>query len=401
MIWVGLAVFIFYGVIILIFTFKNWKFPAFDNTSKQHTHSFTVIIPFRNEEAHLKQLLQSLATISYPKHLWEVLLVDDNSTDFSVDIITAQIEKHGLSNASIINNERTSASPKKDAIQIAITNSQYDWIVTTDADCVVKSSWLSTLDAFIQKQLPYMVVMPVAIATTPKQSFLRAYEQLDFMSLMGVTAGSFRMGLPFLCNGANLAYKKSAFNEVSGFTSNNQIASGDDHFLLEKFVSAFSKKVAYLRSQDVIVTTQAIENWQSFISQRTRWAAKSTGYSFWFAKVMGLLALYINFLSALILLSIPIHLHWYGEGIWGFFAPEINSGQVFAKAGTAIILLGFLILKFSVDYLLITTEARFYKRRQFMKWYPAVMFCYPFLSTFIALKAITGGFEWKGRAYKR
>ncbi len=37
-----------------------------------------------------------------------------------------------------------------------------------------------------------------------------------------------------MCNGANLAFRKDVFNEVSGYKGNIQIASGDDEFLMRK-----------------------------------------------------------------------------------------------------------------------------------------------------------------------
>jgi hypothetical protein len=59
------------------------------------------------------------------------------------------------------------------------------------------------------------------------------FQQLDLVSLQGATIGSFGIGKGFMCNGANLAYKKSLFQELNGFR-NDTIASGDDVFLLQK-----------------------------------------------------------------------------------------------------------------------------------------------------------------------
>lgn len=223
-----------------------------------------------------------------------------------------------------------------------------------------------------------MVIMPVAISTTAQSSFLTAYEQLDFLSLMGATAGSFYMGLPFLCNGANLAYDKEAFTSVQGFANNNHIASGDDHFLLEKFQEKFKNRISYLRSPDTIVTTQPQEQWNIFIAQRTRWAAKSSAYTFWFSKLMGILVLGVNFLSVV--------------GVFYY---------AFAKAETQSIILMGLVIKLVVDIILIATEASFYNRKRYLKWYPVVMVCYPFISTYIALRSLTTGYQWKGRNYKQ
>ncbi|WP_396597505.1 glycosyltransferase [Dokdonia sp. R86516] len=378
MIWMLFFVFLLYGIIILGFALEINRAGTFSQTCDATTTTFTVIVPFRNEEAHLTNLLQSLAEVDYPQNSWEIILVNDASTDNSLEVINKCISRYALTNIDVIDNVRTSASPKKDALQTAIHTSKHQWIVTTDADCTVPVNWLNTLDAIIHKQSPLMVIMPVAIATTPQPSFLTAYEQLDFLSLMGATAGSFYMGLPFLCNGANLAYEKEAFTAVQGFANNNHIASGDDHFLLEKFQEKFKNRISYLRSPDAIVTTQPQEQWKIFIAQRTRWAAKSSAYTFWFSKLMGILVLGVNLLSVV--------------GVFYY---------AFAKAETQSIILIGLVIKLVVDVILIATEASFYNRKSYLKWYPVVMICYPFLSTYIAVKSLTSSYQWKGRNYKQ
>ncbi len=378
MIWMLFFVFLLYGIIILGFALEIKHAGTFSQTCDIPTTTFTVIVPFRNEEAHLTNLLQSLAEVDYPQNSWQIILVNDASTDNSLEVINKCISRYALTNIDVIDNVRTSASPKKDALQTAIHTSKHQWIVTTDADCTVPVNWLNILDAIIQQQSPLMVIMPVAIATTAQPSFLTAYEQLDFLSLMGATAGSFYMGLPFLCNGANLAYEKEAFTAVQGFANNNHIASGDDHFLLEKFQEKFKNRISYLRSPDAIVTTQPQEQWNIFIAQRTRWAAKSSAYTFWFSKLMGILVLAVNLLSVVGVL---------------YYA--------FAKAETQSIILMGLVIKLVVDIILIATEASFYNRKRYLKWYPVVMVCYPFISTFIALRSLTTGYQWKGRNYKQ
>lgn len=378
MIWMLFFVFLLYGIIILGFALEINRAGTFSQTCDIPTTTFTIIVPFRNEEAHLTDLLQSLAEVDYPQNSWEIILVNDASTDNSLKVINKCISRYALTNIDVIDNVRTSASPKKDALQTAIHTSKHQWIVTTDADCTVPVNWLNTLDAIIQQQAPLMVIMPVAIATTAQSSFLTAYEQLDFLSLMGATAGSFYMGLPFLCNGANLAYDKEAFKAVQGFANNNHIASGDDHFLLEKFQEKFKNRISYLRSPDAIVTTQPQEQWNKFIAQRTRWAAKSSAYTFWFSKLMGILVLGVNLLSVVGVL---------------YYA--------FAKAETQSIILMSLVIKLVVDVILIATEASFYNRKRYLKWYPVVMVCYPFISTYIALRSLSTGYQWKGRNYKQ
>ncbi|MCB0465985.1 MAG: glycosyltransferase, partial [Aequorivita sp.] len=229
--------------------------------TKPLTH-ISVVIPFRNEVENLPNLLKTIDKLKYPSEMFEIIFVNDASEDTSETIISAAIEKSKFS-IKLIQNKRISNSPKKDAISEAIKNSNFEWIVTTDADCELPQNWLKTLDGFIQKNNPAMVCGPVIYESNG--SFIENFQQLDGLSLQAVTIGSFGLSNQLLCNGANLAYQKNAFIKVNGFSGNNHIASGDDIFLLEKMKKAFPKRVQFLKSKDAIVTTKSQQKWRNII----------------------------------------------------------------------------------------------------------------------------------------
>lgn len=205
---------------------------------------FTIIVPFRNEAENLPNLLNSFSKLNYPDDLFEVILVDDFSNDaFKIQSLRFKV--------LVIKNIRISNSPKKDAILTAIQYVKSEWIITTDADCVVNENWLLTLDNYIQNHEVSMIVG--AVTYDCKNLFLHYFQQLDLASLQGATIGSFGLGKGFMCNGANFAYTKSLFEELNGFDGNDKIASGDDVFLLQKAVARFPAKVHYLKSINNII----------------------------------------------------------------------------------------------------------------------------------------------------
>jgi len=112
---------------------------------------FSIIIPFRNEAENLQNLLESLRKLIYPTDLYEVLLVDDESSDDSVNMIRSFIakefpkEKH----IRVVANNRQTVSPKKDAIITALSEANNSWIVTTDADCTFHENWLTAFRCLI------------------------------------------------------------------------------------------------------------------------------------------------------------------------------------------------------------------------------------------------------------
>jgi len=181
-------IFIFLGILIMYVLTISWliygfdKINSFEQTDFPPKTSFTIIVPFRNEAENLPFLLESFSKLNYPTELFEVILVDDDSEEkFSVFSFQFSVK--------IIDNNRTSNSPKKDAITTAMQIVKTDWVITTDADCVVPKNWLLTLDNFIQLNPVSMVAG--AVTYNCNNSFLHYFQQLDLTSLQGATIGSF------------------------------------------------------------------------------------------------------------------------------------------------------------------------------------------------------------------
>ena len=344
----------------------------FEETEPKTT--FTIVIPFRNEAENLPNLMQSLSELDYPSELFEIILVDDDSEDESLAAIKRFLDS-ARNDIKIIENERNSESPKKDAITTAIKRSKYDWILTTDADCTFNKEWLHTLDAFIKEKQLKMVVGPVTYTIT--NSFLERFQILDFMSLIGATIGGFGIGKPFLCNGANLCYPKEVFNSLNGFKGNDTIASGDDIFLMEKILQKHPEAVAYLKHPKAIVSTKPQNSLSNLISQRKRWAAKTSSYSNAFGKLVGAIVLLMNFsLLAGVFL-----------GIFGVFTFKM-IGYIF-------------LIKFCIDLLLIFKAANFLNQTKHLSAYAFSSILYPFFNVYIAITAWYSGYTWKGRSFKK
>jgi len=366
-----------YCFIIIAFSIGFHLVDDFELEKITQTSKFTVIIPFRNEERSLPTLLKSIQELDYSKELFEIVFVDDASEDCSVDIISEFINKtpFNTTNIHIINNNRKTSSPKKDAINTAIDIAQFDWIITTDADCTVPKNWLQILDAFIQKKNPKLIVAPVTYAINNR--FLEQFQLIDFLSLQGSTIGGFGIKKPFLCNGANLCYNKQIFKEVNGFDGNTSIASGDDIFLLEKIYKSYPNKVHYLKSPEAIVKTKPQHTFKKLVNQRIRWAAKSTVYSNPFSKLVSIVVFAMNALLIVLLLT----------SILGH-----NSWQL---------LLFLFVLKFLVDIILIFKTATFFKQLYILKHFVLSSLLYPFFIMFVIIVSLKSGYSWKGRQFKK
>ena len=379
---VAIIIILLYLLLIGLFTYGFDKVDHFTLQDLKPKTKFSIIIPFRNEAENLPKLLASISKLNYPKSMFEVILVDDDSDDDSVSVIKnilhTKFSKKNftlIENIRIIKNERTSNSPKKDAITSAINVSKFNWVITTDADCVLPKYWLDTFDEYIQAKKPISLVGPVVYHNT--NSFFNRFQTLDFLSLQGVTIGGFGIKQPFMCNGANFAYLKSAFNNLSGFSGNTNIASGDDIFLLEKLIKHNIEKVHYLKSYKAIVSTNPTPTISDLIQQRIRWASKTSNYNNWFPKLIGLIVLLGNFMC---LVFIPLV-------VFNLLSPRIAIALFF--------------IKFSIDFLLLFKTSRFFKQETLLLTYVLSSIIYPFFNVGIAFLSFFKSYHWKGRTSKK
>ena len=359
-------------IIALIYGFT--KVNSFDYLGLKPKTKFSIVVPFRNEAENLPILLDSFSKLNYPNDFFEVILVDDESEEvFSIqcsDPSDSELAKQY--NVQIIKNNRVSNSPKKDAISTAIQVVKNDWIITTDADCVVNENWLSALDNYIQ--LHNISMIAGAVSYKCENSFLHHFQQLDLASLQGATIGSFGLKKGFMCNGANFAYTKSFFQELNGFEGNDAISSGDDVFLLQKAIAKFPEKVHYLKSENNIVITKPLDYWKSLFYQRVRWASKTGSYQSGFGKGLGLVVFGGNLAWML------------GVGCW------ILGVIMFQN----VILLS--LLKFIIDAVLIFKANHFLTKNKTHYLILGSLF-YPFFSVIVALYSLLGKYEWKGRRF--
>jgi cellulose synthase/poly-beta-1,6-N-acetylglucosamine synthase-like glycosyltransferase len=290
MIYLGSILLFFYIItlVILLIGYQNIK--EFKNKKTILKTLFSIIIPFRNEAENLPYLIKTIADLNYPPKLFEIIFVDDDSEDSSIKIITTEST---FQNYTIIKNNRKSNSPKKDAITEAISISKFNWIITTDADCVLPKNWLLNFNQFIKENNPNMVAGPVGYKK--KKGLINSYQQYDNFSLQTVTIGGFGIKTPLMCNGANLAYRKNVFQDVSGFSGNESVASGDDIFLMEKFKKIDKNGIQFIKNKGSIVLTSGENSWKDIISQRIRWASKTSKQSNIITQLIGLVVFLTNF----------------------------------------------------------------------------------------------------------
>nr|MBX2874414.1 glycosyltransferase [Saprospiraceae bacterium] len=237
----------------------------------------SIIVPARNEAANIGACLDSLVQQSYPASLQEIIVIDDHSTDVTAAIVRSY-EDRGVRLLSLAEhlNEPTQ-SYKKAAIALGVSVAQGGLILTTDADCIAPTEWVTIMVQNQQAKNWQCIAGPVLFHQ--EQNALERFQSLDFIGTMIITGAGLSSGQLLLANGANFAYTKRAFEQVDGFTGVNSKASGDDVFLLHKIAAAFPGQVGFLKHAQACIQTKAMPDLGSFVQQRLRWGTKNASYS--------------------------------------------------------------------------------------------------------------------------
>jgi cellulose synthase/poly-beta-1,6-N-acetylglucosamine synthase-like glycosyltransferase len=230
--------------------------------------SVTLIIPFRNEENNLPKLINSLNQLSLSKITLDILFVDDHSSDQSAEYILNSNLKHANKLLSL-----TEAKGKKEALKLAWGQAQGDIIVQTDSDCILPQNWLQSMLGFFEDEEIRMVSGPVKFFN--RKELAHQIVQLDFAALIAIGAAHIQWNSPLICNGANLAYRKSSLIDLN---LRENKASGDDVFLMQSISRSYPEGIAFCRSEEAIVETAGPRTFKEFWNQRLRWASKNGEY---------------------------------------------------------------------------------------------------------------------------
>lgn len=377
MIVIVLIIFGLYFICMILLLAGSMKISVYHFNEKPSKTRFSLVVPFRNESENLPHLLRSISKLNYPSEMLEIIFVDDFSEDNSVEIIEKMRKEINFPVRSL-QNKRTSASPKKDAISEAIKHAKNHWIATTDADCVLPRDWLYAMDSYIQndknRKTVVMICGPVIHSTTG--GFLEDYQFLDGLSLQFATLGGFGLKRPILCNGANLAYQKQAFEKVNGFYGNDHHASGDDVFLLEKMQRKFPGQVHFLKSRAATVYTKPQSSWKNVLQQRIRWGSKTSKLKNPFSIALGILVFLVNLY--LLALSVSMVFYWENWMIWSIL----------------------FFIKIILDYVILNHAAYFYGTKISISKTLWMSLVYIVITTLSVIGGFRGNYSWKGRNYR-
>lgn len=364
-----------YSIGLLCF-FIGLFFP--NRVRQDKRYSVSVVIAIRNEEENIGFLLSDLVNQTYPNDSFEVIVVNDHSEDGTVQVVEEFVQK--ASNIRLIHAIETEKglTPKKNALYQGIKRSSGEIILTTDGDCRVLSTWVETMVSYFRPDVGMVVGFSELGRLGEKRPIFQQLQAADFLSLMAAAQGALNLGWPLAASGQNLAYRRSAFDEVGAFSRIGHRVSGDDVLLLQLIRKRTSWKIRFAASEQAYNVSRPEETLSDLLNQRKRWASNGS-YQFILNKPFFLYVLATFFVNLSLLAAIPI--------------------CCLTSAGF-LIPLSCLILKFIVEGLIAVKGCHVYHRVDLLKIFPIwFVLQIPYVVLVGAIGSL-GGFAWKQRSHR-
>lgn len=336
----------------------------------------SVVIAARDEADQIADCLTGLIGQTYPADRYEVLVVDDGSTDDTPAISAEFAARHTRIRSIEVTDAFRHMAAKKRPLSEGIRAARGSIILTTDADCDVPTTWISGMvshfDAGADAVIGFSQVKNAGDPLTPAERI----QALDFLALMSASAGAANLGVPLAASGQNFGYRKALFERVAGFEEIAHRPSGDDVLLLQLFRRA-GAKIVFADDPHTFVSTRRAETMAGFWTQRRRWASNARC-------MLALNPVFFAYLANVFTLNL-------------FFPVALIS----AIAGTGVGLpLACFAARTLADLAVVWKGARKFGRTDLLPVLPVWEFLQIPYTVFVGLTGSFGSFVWKGRVHK-
>ncbi len=374
-----LTIFIQYYFILLLFFLIVYTASIYflrQGLSKLHCESNTqslpsisIIVSMHNEASNATPCVEKLVDLDYPKDLFEIILVNDRSTDNTADIIEGFAKRYSFIQTFAVQTVDPDFAPKKHAIDQAIHRAKGEIILLTDADGRVPNGWAKHMVECFSDNVGMVIGYAPYNTSSPFNRLLYRLLSLEYLSHASVAAATTGLRYPVTCVGTNIAYRKKVYIDLNGFGKFRNIHTGDDDLFLQRIREETDWQIKYCTHRNSQVLNDPPTTWKKFFHQRLRYASK--GFLYPIRVTFSLIFFYI--FNLLLILS-PITL--------------------LLDSGYAILIIILLTLKGIIEFNFLNTAASSLNDMRHIHLFPVAFLLHiPYVVVFGVLGQLRG-FKW-------
>jgi hyaluronan synthase len=263
--------FLIYGVVVtpfLIFRFfTTYRYkPLTDQGFRPH---ISVVIPVFNEETVISKTIDSVLQTRYPKEKLEIIVIDDKSTDNTLQVVA---QKTGIKVLAQPTNKG-----KRHALELGVKNANGEIIVCVDSDTVLDPDAITNIVQPLTNPAVYCVCGNGIVANEldkKQDNLLSRLQKVWYADSFRIRKGvESQFGMVICCSGVLSAYRKDKFLQVVDQWLNetflgHEVVSGDDRQMTNLMLQMGGKSKF---QSNAIAYTFAPYNTKKFVSQQLRW----------------------------------------------------------------------------------------------------------------------------------
>jgi glycosyltransferase involved in cell wall biosynthesis len=360
---------VFYAVSILyLMRGLLRKYPA----SNSKMHRFTAIIPAHNEEMSIAGCLESIAAQEYPEDMFEVIVVDDRSTDDTFKI-AFEFCRSRTNFRCLRIEEAAGVVPKKTAISRAVSESTGEIIIATDADCIVSPHWLTVINSYYTDKVG---LVAGHVTYNKPSNLMEGIDAIDYFSHRAMGAAFVGVGSAYTCTSANLSYRKNVFLKAENEFKSLGVRPADDNFMLNFVHRKTDYDVAVADNERSFARTSGARNLRHFLDQRFRWAAYGQGGG------KGMMSFFMPMLSYYVILWLSVAAAFFDYTMIGLLGAS-------------------LLLKLIADFIFMLKSTSVFGNRGLLKYFPPAWLINLIMVPVVVFKGNLAGFEWKKRRFDK
>jgi len=335
----------------------------------QTNDGISIIVAIRNGESSLPNLINFLKKQDYSAPI-EFILVDDDSNDKTGHIILEASRSDNRFRYYSSNKGNSLLSHKKKALDVGIQNASYNNLLFTDVDCIIPSTWASTMSSYFSNGYNYLVG-PSIVNSENKENNVSRFQRIDFLLLMIICRASSYLGYPLASSGQNQGFTKALYSKVGGFIKIKSFIGDDTAFL--QHCSNIGCRACFVDDKSAIIFSRKEFKISNFIQQRIRWVSDAN-------KLWKLNSKFfvVIFLSFIFYISLPILMIYYMTNY--------------------LIIILILTIKFLYEYILLSFGSKYFNAKisihEFILWQ---IFNIPYIIVVGIMSYFSRYLLWKGR----
>lgn len=270
MLYLALSIFILFLINLLLIYSAKRVFQVSKNDNVEV--NISIVIAAKNEAGNVRKLIEALQKLDYPSEMYEVIIVDDNSTDSTFKVLNSLTVS--LKNFSVYELRNENKSGKREALSFGISKAKYPFILITDADCHPQKNWLKACSK------KFSLGNDLLFGIAPfyqNESYVNKISCFENLRSIFLSISMASIGLPYTAAARNFGFTKEAFEAIGGYSQTKDTISGDDDLLLREAIKK-NLKIGIVTDANSFVYSETKKTFKEYLNQKARHTQTSLHY---------------------------------------------------------------------------------------------------------------------------